>query len=220
MLENLSNHSTPRAREVYLRRICRDLDIRETVLTYEHYEEEPDEEETDTPQIPTYLKKSQGSMPRPRLKRHQSIPKLEPLRKELGDYDKSKGDWLYHPNTDVPEFVEDWTQEPPSKDVADKEKLWQAKFHKQAQPLLKLSAFLNMPLEQSSVLFVHYDIDDEIKKHLATFAGAAMAIPMDGRKVPEPGSLTMVWKALKGLDRAGRKKATASGKLPEKNAWA
>lgn len=48
MLENLSSHKDGRAREVYFRSVCRDLAIRETVLSYEH-EAEPHAPQLATP---------------------------------------------------------------------------------------------------------------------------------------------------------------------------
>jgi hypothetical protein len=57
---------------------------------------------------------------------------------------------------------------------------------------------MNMPPE---ALFEHCDIHDLLKEPLALFAGAGWAIPRDGRTVAELGSLGMVWKALRNLER-------------------
>lgn len=152
--------------------------------------------------------------------RRQSSAGFDPKRNERkGDYDKSTIEDLYHKGTDVPIFIEDWTLDPPPADKKEKE--WQRQFHQQAQPLLKLSALLNMPLGQSKVFFAHYDVDDEFKQHLALFAGATALTPMDGTKVSEPGSVAMVMKALKALDRAGSQKVVPGWTLTTQslNAW-
>jgi hypothetical protein len=221
MLENLSSHKDARAREVYLRRICRDLDIRETVFSYEH------DEEPYAPQLAISLEppkaieprriSSKGKPERPPLERHRSSVRSNPERLTHQDYDKSLSPALYHADTDVPTFLEDWTMcpFPPS----EKDKLWQDKFHGQAQPFLKLSALLNMPVEESKVLFPHYEVDDAFKQALALLAGAAMAIPSDSTR-PESGTLPMLLKAIKGLDRASGKKAGKSHKVDHGKAWA
>jgi hypothetical protein len=221
MLENLSSHKDARAREVYLRRICPDLDIRETVFSYEH------DEEPYAPQLAISLEPpkpieprriySKGKPKRPPLERHRSSARSNPERLTHLDYDKFMNTALYHADTDVPTFLEDWTTcpFPPS----EKEKLWQDKFHGQAQPFLKLSALLNMPVEESKVLFPHYDVDDAFRQALALLAGAAMPIPTDGTR-SESGTLPMLLKAIKGLDRANGKRVGRSLEVDHGKAWA
>lgn len=222
MYENLSNHKTARAREIYLRRICRDLDIRETVMKYLNFMPDPEFHAKQlTPELkrpeknpPTRRRPDPTKQDRPELPRRQSTAReyLHDKCDEIkGDFDKETIEKQYLKNdkdefTTVPILVEDWTLWPPPASKNTREMKWQIEFRKQAQPLLKLSALLNMPIEDSQELFAHYDIDDEFKEPLALFAGAAVLIPYNGARVHEPGTMDKVDKALKALARAGTKR--------------
>ncbi|QDS77029.1 hypothetical protein FKW77_006542 [Venturia effusa] len=231
MHHNLSDHKTARAREIYLRRICRDLDIRSTVMEYENFQPEP---EFQYPQLAPQLQEPEAGAPvrrrpdptkpdPPVQDRQQSKARIYLHEKRdiiKYDFDKETMRILYIRDADknevttVPHLVEDWTLWPPPACKNTKEKEWQIRFRKQAQPLLKLSACLNMPVEQSEIFFAHYPIDNEFKKPLALFAGAAVLIPHNGAGVPEPGTMAMISKALRDLARAGTKKGMRMKVVP------
>lgn len=221
MHENLTHHKTEKAREIYLRRVCRDLDIRDTVMKYEQ-SADPD---FHAKQLGPQLKRPEKDPParrpdltrpiRPGLIRRRSAARLELDEKHdderyKRDFNKETMKVLYRRQdeevTTVPFLVEDWTLWPPPGNKNTQEKEWQTQFRKQAQPLIKLSALLSMPLEQSEIIFAHYGVDEEFKKPLALFAGAAAMIPYNGAGVPEPGPMAMIMKALADLARAGTQK--------------
>lgn len=158
---------------------------------------------------PTRRKPNPEKPDRPNLTRKHSLARLELHKKRdevKGDFNKENIDEVYHQDannqtTTVPLLVEDWTLWPPPAYNNSKLKEWQIRSRKQAQPLLKLSVLLNMPVEHSQKIFEHY----QFKEPLALFAGAAVLIPYSGARVFEPDHMVMISNVFKKLDRTGTK---------------